>query len=85
MNVYFFISDCKTTNATEIKWQNGTSILIPDKNKDCVFPFKFLGKEYSKCTLDMACPGCFWCGTEYNVTDHTGWGICNKLCPKEEG
>ena len=74
----------KTTNATEIKWHNGTSILIPDKNKECVFPFEFLGKIHSKCTLDYSCSGCYWCGTTKNVTDHSGWGMCNEICPREK-
>ena len=86
MIFYFtlFSKDCRTTNATEIKWHNGTSVWIPDKNTECIFPYEFLGKEYSECTLDHACPGCYWCGTSENVTDHTGWGMCNKICPREK-
>ena len=57
----------------------------PDHNKDCVFPFQYQGKEYVKCTSADTCKGCFWCGTQYNVTSDAGWGVCAKTCPKQGG
>ena len=57
---------------------------MPDRNKECVFPFKFLEKSYSECTLDFACPGCYWCGTVENVSDQSGWGLCNEICSREK-
>ena len=75
---------CKTTNATKTTWDDGETISIPDRYKGCVFPFEFLGKSYSACTLDFACQGCYWCGTVENVSDQSGWGMCNEICPKEK-
>ena len=75
---------CKTTNATKTTWDSGETIAVPNRNEECVFPFEFLEKSYSACTLDFACPGCYWCGTVENVTDESGWGLCNEICPREK-
>ena len=82
-NRSFVVTVCKTTNATETLWDHGRPIHIPDPNKDCVFPYTFLRKKYLKCTNEHAFNGIFWCGTEYNATDKSGWGMCNDYCPKE--
>ena len=75
---------CKTTNQkTTVSDENGDSYEIPDQNKECVFPFEFENKIFNKCT-NFGCPECFWCGTQYNVNDTTGWGICNEACPTQE-
>lgn len=73
---------CKTTDQTTTSG-DGDQYEVPDQNKLCVFPFKFDDKEYSKCT-NFGCPECFWCGTQYSVSDTEGWGLCNEACPKQE-
>ena len=56
---------------------------VPSPNQECVFPFTYENKEYTKCT-NYKCPECFWCGTQYMVNDTSGWGVCSVECPKEE-
>ena len=75
---------CKTTNqkATNSD-ENGDIYVVPDQNKECVFPFTFEGETFNKCT-NFGCPECFWCGTQYDVSDNIGWGICNEACPTQE-
>ena len=74
---------CATTDATTTSL-GGDEYEVPDQNKECVFPFKYDGFEYTKCTNDHACHACFWCGTQYGVTDTAGWGLCNTACPKAD-
>ena len=76
-----FFSDCRTTNDTETTWKNGTSIHVPVPDKNCVFPYSFLGKTYEECTLDHFHD--FWCGTDFKVTDRSGWGLCGDGCQKD--
>ena len=94
---YFFLLDinnqtlfhvlsivCKTTDQKETNGdENGDKYEIPDQNKECVFPFQYRGETFDSCT-NFGCPECFWCGTQYDVTDTTGWGICNEACPTLE-
>ena len=75
---------CKTTEDKTTSL-GGEAYEVPDQNVECVFPFSFEGEVYSKCTNEFACETCFWCGTTYNVTDATGWGLCNEFCPTEDG
>ena len=75
---------CATTDAKTTS-NNGYEYAVPDPNKECVFPFEYKGLEYTKCTNNSACPTCFWCGTQYGVTDTAGWGLCNTICPKGVG
>ena len=75
---------CKTTEDKTTSL-GGEAYEVPDQNVECVFPFSFEGEVYSKCTNEFACETCFWCGTTYNVTDATGWGLCNEFCPTENG
>ena len=57
---------------------------VPDQNAVCVFPFVYYDKEYSECTSDWAMG--FWCGTQYDVTDDAGWGMCDEsTCSLSEG
>ena len=57
----------------------GGPCIIPDHNKPCVFPFEYNGKVYTSCTQDSFEPH-FWCGTQYNVTNGAGWGLCSDSC-----
>ena len=69
-----------TTNETHTSHKQP----VPDQNKSCVFPFNYEGEDYNRCT-NYDCPDCFWCGTEYNVTYETGWGLCAQDCMKYDG
>jgi len=49
---------------------------------DCIFPFKFKGKSYNKCTTAGSDNGAPWCATE---VDESGEVIRNKWEDCEEG
>uniref|UniRef100_A0A452VML2 Matrix metalloproteinase-9 n=1 Tax=Ursus maritimus TaxID=29073 RepID=A0A452VML2_URSMA len=42
----------------------------------CVFPFIFLGKEYSTCTTEGRGDGYLWCATTSNFDRDKKWGFC---------
>ncbi|VFV32007.1 matrix metalloproteinase-9 precursor [Lynx pardinus] len=42
----------------------------------CVFPFIFLGKEYSTCTREGRGDGHLWCATTSNFDRDKKWGFC---------
>ncbi|NP_001104772.1 matrix metalloproteinase-9 precursor [Equus caballus] len=42
----------------------------------CVFPFTFLGKEYSACTREGRSDGRLWCATTSNFDSDKKWGFC---------
>ena len=73
-----FIVDCRTSNVT-----HGYSDVV--KNSKCNFPFQYKGKKYTECTEEYSCKDCFWCGTQLNVTEVSGWGFCSDQCEKEDG
>ena len=51
----------------------------PEPDKPCVFPFKYLGKEYNECTTE-GWGNVYWCGTTSTAQAYTGWGLCK--CPE---
>ena len=94
INVIFFVlidfklhfTACKTTNETSTFGYYGNQLFkVPAQNQECVFPFKYKGKEYTSCTTNYVCTNCFWCGTEYYVTFGDGWGMCTESCLREKG
>lgn len=44
--------------------------------EQCVFPFVFLGKEYSSCTREGRDDGRLWCATTSNFDSDKKWGFC---------
>ncbi|KAG2457752.1 SE1L1 protein, partial [Polypterus senegalus] len=42
----------------------------------CIFPFLFLGKEYSECTSEGRGDGRLWCATAYDYDQEKKWGFC---------
>ncbi|XP_007533116.1 matrix metalloproteinase-9 [Erinaceus europaeus] len=42
----------------------------------CVFPFTFLGKEYTTCTREGRSDGHLWCATTSNFDNDKKWGFC---------
>ncbi|MCI4389760.1 hypothetical protein PGIGA_G00102160 [Pangasianodon gigas] len=42
----------------------------------CLFPFLFLGKEYSDCTTEGRGDGRLWCATTYDYEHDKKWGFC---------
>ena len=56
-----------------------------DRRRKCVFPFKFLGREYNECTWDYAFfdddrNDRAWCGTREEADWLSGWGDCGEGC-----
>jgi len=56
---------------------------------NCIFPFKYQGREYSGCTVADASDGKLWCSTTTDSNgNHIGgrgfWGHCNsRICPTD--
>ena len=52
--------------------------------KNCVFPFKYEGKTYNKCTKDNSENGKSWCAFKVNragVAVNGKWADCDEGCP----
>ena len=51
------------------------------KDRPCVFPFKYNGKEYNQCTgIDHTM---MWCSVKENgdyISDRESWGNCDPSC-----
>ena len=55
-----------------------------EEQKNCVFPFTYEGKTYTKCTKDKSVNGKSWCAyTVYRdgVVVDGKWADCNTGCP----
>ena len=55
-----------------------------EKQKKCVFPFKYKGITYNKCTKDNSENGQSWCAYKVNrqgVAVDGKWGDCDQGCP----
>ena len=87
INCLKFSSKCLGTNENtyEIKLNKTHSKSLELKAEaQCIFPFKYNGKNYSKCTMDGS--DRFWCATSVDSEDYqwTEWGYCTtKFCPTE--
>lgn len=46
------------------------------KNARCVFPFKYKGKSYVKCTRDGSAYNTKWCATTSSYDQDRKWGHC---------
>ena len=61
----------------------------PGKGGECKFPFRFMNKDYTKCTQDGTTASFltnkFWCATavdESNNMLQEHWGICGDDCAR---
>ncbi len=57
---------------------------VGTKPESCVFPFKYAGQTFDRCTSTDAAPGAVWCATEVDedgVVVDDRWGDCNEGCP----
>ena len=54
----------------------------PEANKSCVFPFTYLGSNYTTCTEQESPSGEAWCATKVDDNgDYIGkWGYCGAAC-----
>ena len=77
--------ECKTSNTTHMAILGGFKVKVLERDKKCVFPFRYKKKVYHTCTNDKACSSCYWCGTQFNVSFSSGWGMCNSDCPIDKG
>ncbi|KAJ8274932.1 hypothetical protein COCON_G00095570 [Conger conger] len=50
----------------------------------CLFPFLFLGKEYSDCTTEGRGDGRLWCATTFDYDRDKKWGFCETEEQAEE-
>ena len=85
-----FSSNCLGTNEItyEIELNKTHSKSLELKAEaQCIFPFKYNGKKYSKCTMDGSeTSDRSWCATSVDSEDYqwTEWGYCTtKFCPTE--
>ena len=59
----------------------------PDKNTQCILPFKFNGILRQGCITDTDPDGRYWCSTkvdedlEHSRFPNGYWGYCDKSCP----
>ena len=63
----------------ECRTLQNSKLMNPEPDKQCVFPFKYRGKEYDKCTTE-GWGNVYWCGITYSVQENSGWGLCK--CPE---
>ena len=74
----FFFSDFLECTATFVNKKGR------EKQKKCVFPFKYEGKTYNKCTRDNSENRKSWCAFKVNragVAVNGKWADCDKGCP----
>ena len=85
----FCSSECPVVSTTTTLSPAGcTTVGGGDPGKACVFPFRFRGTLFNRCTLVGNAPGETepWCSTLTNSNDdHQGgqgrWGFCSPTCP----
>ena len=57
----------------------------PDRNKECIFPFKFRNNTYKTCTWDGDSMVGAWCSTKSGDSGQRlnglNWGNCGNGCP----
>ena len=77
--IYYFEGPC----TTEVKYDDEGQAL---KANTCVFPFKYKGVTYNKCTTVDSDNNKSWCA--YDIQPNTEvpqdgkhWGDCNYDCP----
>ena len=55
-----------------------------EEQKNCVFPFTYEGKTYTKCTKDNSINKKAWCAYKVKsngAVDGNKWADCNPGCP----
>uniref|UniRef100_A0A8C7KFU0 SEL1L adaptor subunit of SYVN1 ubiquitin ligase n=1 Tax=Oncorhynchus kisutch TaxID=8019 RepID=A0A8C7KFU0_ONCKI len=67
-------SESSTDTLVKVPVVNGGTA----NREPCLFPFLFLGKEYSDCTTDGRGDERLWCATTYDYDRDKRWGFCES-------
>ena len=63
---------------------SATCETIGSRREPCVFPFKYGGQTFNRCTSTDAETGSVWCATKVDdegVVVEGRWGDCSEGCP----